>query len=197
MLARAYVADAVHDVASRVLGRSPPWNVERDALAGAMPFVAEHRAPEFLESLADQCVKHGTGPTHLSEDFELVAETFRRFADDKIRPAAEHVHRTNADVPEDIINGLAELGGFGLSVPEEYGGFATGGESTTGHGGATEELSRARSASAVRRHPARDPHPRVVRAGPRSRRAWLPARERRLMVGTWSPNLTTDQDVAA
>ena len=143
MLARAYVADAVHDVASRVLGRSEIWGVERDALAAAMPFVAEHRAPEFLERLADHCTKHGSGPTHLSDDFELVAETFRRFADDKIRPAAEHVHRTNADVPEDIISGLAELGGFGLSVPEEYGGFATGGESDyMGMVVATEELSR-------------------------------------------------------
>jgi (2S)-methylsuccinyl-CoA dehydrogenase len=143
MLARAYVADAIHDVATRVLGRSQIWGVERDALAGAMPFVSEHRAPEFLERLADQCVKHGSGPTHLSEDFELVAETFRRFADDKIRPAAEHVHRTNADVPEEIISGLAELGGFGLSVPEEYGGFATGDESDyMGMVVATEELSR-------------------------------------------------------
>jgi (2S)-methylsuccinyl-CoA dehydrogenase len=53
------------------------------------------------------------------------------------------VHRTNADVPEDIISGLAELGGFGLSVPEEYGGFATGGESDyMGMVVATEELSR-------------------------------------------------------
>src|SRR5437764_3460026 len=63
MLARAYIADAVHDVATRALGRSALWNVEPDALAGAMPFVAEHRAPQFLETLADQCVKHGTGPT--------------------------------------------------------------------------------------------------------------------------------------
>src|SRR4249919_375309 len=85
MLARAYVADAVHDVASRVLGRSQIWGVERDALADAMPFVSEHRAPEFLERLADQCTKHGSGPTHLSDDFELVGETFRRFAEDKIR----------------------------------------------------------------------------------------------------------------
>ena len=100
-------------------------------------------ATACLEALADQCVKHGSGPTHLSDDFELVAETFRRFADDKIRPVAEHVHRTNADVPEDIISGLAELGGFGLSVPEEYGGFATGGESDyMGMVVATEELSR-------------------------------------------------------
>ena len=83
------------------------------------------------------------GPTHLSDDFELVADTFRRFAEDKIRPVAEHVHRTNADVPEDIITGLAELGGFGLSVPEEYGGFATGGEyDYIGMVVATEELSR-------------------------------------------------------
>src|SRR6478752_2727098 len=129
MLARAYVADAVHDVATRALGRSQAWGAERDALTAAMPFVSQHRAPEFLEALADQCVKHGTGPTHLSDDFELVGETFRRFAEDKIRPAAEHVHRTNGDVPEEIISGLAELGGFGLSVPEEYGGFATGDES--------------------------------------------------------------------
>jgi (2S)-methylsuccinyl-CoA dehydrogenase len=143
LLARAYVADALHDVATRTLGRSAEWSVEPDALAGAMEFVAAYRAPVFLESLADQCVKHGTGPTHLSDDFELVAETFRRFAEDKIRPVAEHVHRTNADVPEPIISGLAELGGFGLSVPEEYGGFATGDESDyMGMVVSTEELSR-------------------------------------------------------
>jgi (2S)-methylsuccinyl-CoA dehydrogenase len=143
LLARAYVADALHDVATRSLARSAEWSVAPDALAGAMDFVAAHRAPAFLETVADQCVKHGTGPTHLSDDFELVAETFRRFAEDKIRPVAEHVHRTNADVPEEIIAGLAELGGFGLSVPEEYGGFATGDESDyMGMVVATEELSR-------------------------------------------------------
>jgi len=60
-----------------------------------------------------------------------VRETFHRFAEEKVRPHAEHVHRTNGDIPEEIIEGLAELGGFGLSVPEEYGGFATGGRATT------------------------------------------------------------------
>ena len=53
------------------------------------------------------------------------------------------MHRTNGDVPEEIITGLAEIGAFGLSVPEEYGGFATGGESDyLGMVVATEELSR-------------------------------------------------------
>ena len=48
---------------------------------------------------------------------------------DKVRPAAEHIHRDNTDIPEDLITGLTELGTFGLSVPAEYGGFAEGGES--------------------------------------------------------------------
>ncbi len=143
MLARAYVADAFADVVARLIGRDRLFGVDPAALAPAHAFLSEHRDPAFLESLADECAKHGTGPTHLSDDFELVAETFRRFAEDRIRPVAEHVHRTNGDVPEEIITGLAELGGFGLSVPEEYGGYATGGESDyIGMVVATEELSR-------------------------------------------------------
>jgi (2S)-methylsuccinyl-CoA dehydrogenase len=71
-----------------------------------------------------------------------VRETFRRFAEERVRPHAEEVHRTNGDVPEEVIAGLAELGGFGLSVPEQYGGFASGSESDyMGMVVATEELS--------------------------------------------------------
>jgi (2S)-methylsuccinyl-CoA dehydrogenase len=143
MLAYAFVADAVSDIVARLVGREQQWGVDPVGLAAAHDFVAAYRSPAFLEQLADRCAAEGTGPTHLGADFELVADTFRRFADDKIRPVAEHVHRTNGDVPEDIISGLAEIGGFGLSVPEEYGGFATGGESDyIGMVVATEELSR-------------------------------------------------------
>lgn len=143
MLARAFVADAVAELAAKLFGRAEEWGSGADALGGAATFVEEHRAPAFLAALADKVADHGTGPAHLSDDFELVAETFRRFAEDKIRPAAEHVHRTNGDVPEEIIEGLAEIGGFGLSVPEEYGGFAQGGEHDyMGMIVATEELSR-------------------------------------------------------
>ena len=46
-----------------------------------------------------------------------------------VTPQAEHVHRANADVPEEIIAGLAEIGAFGLSVPAEYGGYNEGGDS--------------------------------------------------------------------
>jgi (2S)-methylsuccinyl-CoA dehydrogenase len=143
MLTYAFIADAVSDIVARLVGREMLWGVDPATLAPAHDFVAAHRAPAFLEQLAERCAAQGTGPTHLDSDFELVAETFRRFAQDKIRPAAEHVHRTNGDVPEEIIAGLAEIGGFGLSVPEEFGGFATGGESDyIGMVVATEELSR-------------------------------------------------------
>ncbi len=143
LLARAYIADAVSELAARLVGRAPTWGSGLDALAAAMPFVEEHRSPAFLAGLGDQVAVHGTGPGHLSDDFELVSETFRRFADDRIRPVAEHVHRTNADVPDALISGLAELGAFGLSVPEEYDGFASGGEhDSLGMVVSTEELSR-------------------------------------------------------
>jgi (2S)-methylsuccinyl-CoA dehydrogenase len=133
----AFAADAVADMAAKLYGREAQWGAPPTALEGARSFVATYRDPAFLASI------EGPGPRCLDDDFELVQDTFRRFADDKIRPVAEHVHRNNADVPEDIIGGLAELGAFGLSVPEEYGGFAAGGESDyMGMVVATEELSR-------------------------------------------------------
>jgi (2S)-methylsuccinyl-CoA dehydrogenase len=142
MLARAFVADAVADLGARLVARDEVWGADPAVLSGANEFVAEHRAPAFLESLAAQLPKQGTGPTHLSDDFELVRETFHRFAEEKVRPVAEQVHRENADIPEDVISGLAEIGGFGLSVPEEHGGFAAGGEHDyLGMIVATEELS--------------------------------------------------------
>jgi (2S)-methylsuccinyl-CoA dehydrogenase len=135
----AFVADAVHELGCRLLGREEAWGVASGVLKTAAGFLSTYRDPAFLASLADEA-----GPRHLDEDFELVQDTFRRFAEDRIRPDAEHVHRTNADVPEAIIAGLAEIGAFGLSVPEEYGGFAAGGESDyMGMVIATEELSRA------------------------------------------------------
>lgn len=128
MLARAFIADAIWDLGSRIIGRESEWGVSLRDLFDAFSFVEAHRSPEFLESIADQLTTQGTGPTHLGDEFDLVRETFHRFAEDKIRPVAEHIHRTNGDIPESIISGLAEIGGFGLSVPEEYEGFAQGGE---------------------------------------------------------------------
>jgi (2S)-methylsuccinyl-CoA dehydrogenase len=137
-IACAFIADAVHDLRTRTLGREAAWGTTPDSLQGADAFVATFRDPSFLASLAGEA-----GPRHLDADFEMVQDTFRRFAEDRVRPVAEHIHRENADIPEEIIGGLAELGTFGLSVPEEYGGFSAGGEGEyLAMVVATEELSR-------------------------------------------------------
>ncbi len=137
-MACAFVADVIADVAAKIYARESAWGVAPDALDGARGFVSTYRDPAFLAQLADS-----EGSRHLDSDFELVQDAFRRFAENEIRPVAEHIHRHNGDIPESIISGLAEMGGFGLSIPAAYGGFSEGGESEyIGMVVATEELSR-------------------------------------------------------
>jgi (2S)-methylsuccinyl-CoA dehydrogenase len=136
-LACAFVADALAELSARTVGRDKAWGVTPDWLTPAADFVATWRRPEALAAL---CGREGS--RHLDPDFELVRETFHRFAEEQLRPRAEHIHRANADIPEEVISGLAEMGALGLSIPEEYGGFASGGESDyLGMVVATEELS--------------------------------------------------------
>lgn len=135
----AFAADMVHDFVSRLIGREQLWGVDPSALSSAHDFVQTYRHPQFLASLATQ-----PGPRHLANEFEMVQDTFRSFGAKVIAPKAEHVHRHNGDVPEEVISGLAEIGAFGLSVPVEYDGFSEGGEGEyMASVIATEELSRA------------------------------------------------------
>jgi (2S)-methylsuccinyl-CoA dehydrogenase len=134
-----FVADAIHDLVSKLIGREQLWGVDPALLAPAHDFVAAHRDPEFVASLAAT-----PGARHLGVEMEMVQDSFRAFAEDVIAPQAEHVHRGNGDVPEQIISGLADLGAFGLSVPADYGGFSEGGDDEyLAMVVATEELSRA------------------------------------------------------
>ena len=114
----AFVADMLFEVSTRLLGREAMWGVAANALSSTHEFMATYREPDFVGSLATT-----PGPRHLEGEFEMVQDTFRSYATKEIAPRAEHVHRHNSDVPEEIIAGLAELGAFGLSVPAEYGGF--------------------------------------------------------------------------
>ncbi len=138
-LACGFAADAIHDLATKLLGRHELWGVDPDALAPTDGFVTTYRDPEFMASLA-----RTPGPRHLPQEMDMVQDAFGAFARDVIAPHAEHVHRTNGDVPEEIISGMAELGAFGLSVPAEYGGYSEGGEEEyLGMVVATEALSTA------------------------------------------------------
>jgi (2S)-methylsuccinyl-CoA dehydrogenase len=86
----------------------------------------------------------GRNSVPLDDTLEQVRDSVRQFADAEVAPHAEHIHRTDALVPDSIINAMSELGYFGLSVPEEYGGHELGNLAMIL---TTEELSRASLAS--------------------------------------------------
>jgi len=73
------------------------------------------------------------------ETLEMVQEQFRRFATDEVAPNAPSWHNDDILIPDDIVNQMAELGVFGLTVPEEFGGLDMG---KTAMCVVTEELSR-------------------------------------------------------
>jgi len=72
------------------------------------------------------------------ETLTLIREQFARFAEDH-REAAHAWHRADALIPMEVVGQLAELGVFGLTVPEEYGGLGLGKLAMCV---VTEELSR-------------------------------------------------------
>ncbi|WP_336098247.1 acyl-CoA dehydrogenase family protein [Roseovarius sp. CH_XMU1461] len=79
------------------------------------------------------------GRTGLDDELEMIREQFRRFAVEKVEPHAHDWHLKDELIPMEIIEELAEMGVFGLTIPEEYGGF---GLSKASMVVVSEELSR-------------------------------------------------------
>jgi (2S)-methylsuccinyl-CoA dehydrogenase len=74
-LCAGFAADALHDLTTKIFGREQLWGVEFGALDAVHEFVATYRDPRFVAGLANI-----EGDRGLDDDFQLVAETFRRFA---------------------------------------------------------------------------------------------------------------------
>ncbi len=79
------------------------------------------------------------GATGLDDELEMIREQFRRFADEQVIPNAHDWHLKDELIPMEIISALAEMGVFGLTIPEEFGGF---GLSKASMVVVSEELSR-------------------------------------------------------
>ena len=62
-------------------------------------------------------------PSSLAEEVEIVRDSFQRFADEVVAPQAERIHRGNLDIPQSLIEAAAELGCFGTSIPQRFGGL--------------------------------------------------------------------------
>ncbi|MDO8864097.1 acyl-CoA dehydrogenase family protein [Haliea sp. E1-2-M8] len=81
----------------------------------------------FLHDTARVMAEHPQRIAHISlnEDLGMVQDLFCRFAAEQVAPLAEEIHRQDLTVPEDtLLQPLREMGVFGLSIPEQYGGSA-------------------------------------------------------------------------
>ncbi len=79
------------------------------------------------------------GNPALDPEYDMIRDQFRRFVEDKVSPFAHEWHLNDQLIPMSVIEEMAELGVFGLTIPEEYGGF---GMSKTAMCVVTEELAR-------------------------------------------------------
>jgi (2S)-methylsuccinyl-CoA dehydrogenase len=79
------------------------------------------------------------GACGLDDTLESIRDEMRKFADSEVIGKAHGWHRTNSYIPMDVIGQMSELGVFGLTIPEEFGGMELGKESMCV---VSEELSR-------------------------------------------------------
>ncbi|GAB5449764.1 MAG: acyl-CoA dehydrogenase family protein [Halioglobus sp.] len=149
-LAALFTAEAVTNTASRLRTRPADFGLEESTLTAltqnAAGFLAKQLAAQNLERIGEEvCRREGDlGPDLLDEHHSMMRDTFRRFADDVVAPRAEEIHRHDLDIPDEILEPLKEMGMFGLSIPESYGGLQENDEEDTlGMIVVTEELSRA------------------------------------------------------
>lgn len=92
---------------------------------------------DFMQKLQGSAT---LGQSGLDETLEQIRNEMQRFAETEVKPYAHEWHLANDYIPMDVIEKMAELGVFGLTIPEEYGGLGLGKESMCV---VSEELSRA------------------------------------------------------
>ena len=103
-------------------------------------FSNEHASGQVYLELATHARDHGfPNPGFHDEMLDEVRSQFSKFVDAEVIPRAQEIHRNDILIPMDIVEQMSELGVFGLTIPEEYGGL---GMSKVAMCVVTEELSR-------------------------------------------------------
>ncbi len=93
----------------------------------------------IAELISDSLGTGNFGDTGLDETYGMIRDQFRRFADEVVTPYAHDWHLKDELIPDAVISQMGDLGVFGLTIPEEYGGAGMGKMSMCV---VSEELSR-------------------------------------------------------
>ena len=81
----------------------------------------------IAELLADALHGGGFGKAALEDEaLDMVRDQFRRFVADAVEPHAHDWHLKDELIPLEVVEQMAEMGVFGLTVPEEDGGLGMG-----------------------------------------------------------------------
>lgn len=113
------------------------------SLAKIRSFASEDRVRAIGRAVAAQRGIHNAWLPE--DDVVMVRDSVRAFAQKEVAPLAESIHRHDELVPDSLIRSMAEMGYFGMSAPEEYGGLGMGNLAMIV---TTEELSRVSLAAA-------------------------------------------------
>ena len=109
----------------------------------ALRLMADGNTPAARDALValmrDNQGRATFGASGLDEELEMIRDQFRRYADEKVIPVAHDWHLKDELIPMEVIDELAGMGVFGLTIPEAYGGF---GLSKASMVVVSEELSR-------------------------------------------------------
>lgn len=196
-LAATWVAGVVRRTIDRVQS-SDAWGIDGDGgLVACLPFVRETFATGRMQRVAGELLERASarsGAYGLEPEHAEVRELFARFADERVAPLAEHIHRRDDILPEDLLSDLAELGVFGISIPEEWGGHHV---DTLTMCLATEELSRASlgAGGSVITRPEICARALLKGGSDEQKRTWLPAiaaGKRIVSVAVTEPNAGSD-----
>ncbi len=147
----AAVGELMSNLKERLSAAADDLGIGDDAVEAAFPAqtraalrrtVSEASLREIGVSVAET---RGMNDWVLDEMHEQVRDQVREFAAQEVMPHAERIHREDELVSEAFIEKMSELGFFGLSIPEQYGGVEMGNLAMIL---TTEELSRASLAAA-------------------------------------------------
>ncbi|MCB9738435.1 MAG: acyl-CoA/acyl-ACP dehydrogenase [Deltaproteobacteria bacterium] len=146
-LARYAVAQRIRSVRSAIAAAADLFaggvDVEVELDAATRAALAEAVGSEATDALAGWILGGGASTAAsyaLSGDHEDIRSLFRDFADEKVAPLAEHIHREDALLPEELLSAYAEIGALGITIPPDWGGHFIDHRAMAL---ATEELSRA------------------------------------------------------
>ncbi|MDJ1008893.1 MAG: acyl-CoA dehydrogenase family protein [Paracoccaceae bacterium] len=77
----------------------------------------------LVECMRERSAEATVGDPGLDEEFEMIREQFVRFSRERVLPDAHEWHLKDELIPQKIISEMADLGVFGLTIPEEFGGL--------------------------------------------------------------------------